>query len=128
MGGPAKKEATYTDLFDIPEDMIGEIISGELHTMPKPSPKHSMVVSSLVRFAGCKSLSIKGNPARIECCVIGKDRHDVERPTRCIDRIMHSVVRPRPLKCRHRSEMRLLPSPRVVTNAKGNTRAPVRVN
>ena len=47
MGDGAKKEATYTDLFDIPENMIGEIINGELHTMPRPSPKHSMVVSSL---------------------------------------------------------------------------------
>lgn len=47
MGNPVKKEATYTDLFDLPENMIGEIINGDLHTMPRPSPKHSMVVSSL---------------------------------------------------------------------------------
>jgi Uma2 family endonuclease len=47
MGAPAKREATYADLFDIPDHMIGEIINGELHSMPRPSPKHAMVVSSL---------------------------------------------------------------------------------
>lgn len=47
MDDPVKKEATYPDLFDIPENRIGEIINGELHTMPRPSPRHAMAVSSL---------------------------------------------------------------------------------
>lgn len=47
MGEIAKKEATYNDLLGIPENRIGEIINGELYTVPRPSPRHSMVVSSL---------------------------------------------------------------------------------
>ncbi len=47
MGQPTEKKATYTDLYDIPENMIGEIIDGELHTMPRPSPRHAKITSEL---------------------------------------------------------------------------------
>ncbi len=47
MGEAAEKKATYDDLYDIPENMIGEIIDGELHTMPRPSPKHAKITSEL---------------------------------------------------------------------------------
>ena len=47
MGEPAEKKATYDDLYDIPENMIGEIIDGELHVHPRPSPKHAKVSSDL---------------------------------------------------------------------------------
>ncbi|MBF0119059.1 MAG: Uma2 family endonuclease [Desulfobacterales bacterium] len=38
---PIKINATYKDLYTIPENMIGEIIDGELFAMPRPSYKHS---------------------------------------------------------------------------------------
>ncbi len=47
MAEPAKKNATYDDLYGIPDTMIGEIIDGELHAMPRPSPKHAKVTSDL---------------------------------------------------------------------------------
>jgi Uma2 family endonuclease len=47
MADTAKKEAVYDDLFEIPENMIGEIISGELNVSPRPSPRHSHAVSVL---------------------------------------------------------------------------------
>ena len=47
MGLPAKRSFTYEDLYDLPENVTGEIIDGELHTMPRPSPKHSNVSSGL---------------------------------------------------------------------------------
>jgi Uma2 family endonuclease len=47
MATPAKKNATYDDLYRIPDTMIGEIIDGELHAMPRPSPKHAKVASDL---------------------------------------------------------------------------------
>lgn len=47
MGEPAESKATYDDLRDIPETMVGEIIDGELHTLPRPSPKHAKVASEL---------------------------------------------------------------------------------
>ncbi|MBF0226618.1 MAG: Uma2 family endonuclease [Desulfobacterales bacterium] len=41
------KTANYEDLYKIPENMIGQIINGELITMPRPSLRHSNVVSSI---------------------------------------------------------------------------------
>ena len=43
----AKKEAAYDDLYTIPEDMVGEIINGELIAAPRPSRRHVNAVSSL---------------------------------------------------------------------------------
>lgn len=47
MAEPAKKNASYEDLHHIPENMIGEIVNGELHAMPRPSPRHAKVSSDL---------------------------------------------------------------------------------
>lgn len=47
MSDPANKLATYEDLYNIPENMIGEIISGELIATPRPAPRHMNVVTSL---------------------------------------------------------------------------------
>jgi Uma2 family endonuclease len=47
MTEPAIKKAIYEDLFDIPENMTGEIINGELIVTPRPSRRHSIVASSL---------------------------------------------------------------------------------
>ncbi len=43
----AKKEATYDDLYHIPEHMTGEIIDGELIVSPRPARRHVEVASSL---------------------------------------------------------------------------------
>ena len=32
------KFATYEDLFDLPENLVGEIIHGQLITQPRPAP------------------------------------------------------------------------------------------
>ncbi|MEM5788171.1 MAG: Uma2 family endonuclease [Syntrophobacteraceae bacterium] len=47
MPDPAKKKATYEDLYGIPENMTGEIIDGELILTPRPSRKHVIVSSYL---------------------------------------------------------------------------------
>jgi len=47
MAAPAKKEATYDDLYRIPENMTGEIIDGELIVTPRPAWRHIYVSSSL---------------------------------------------------------------------------------
>ncbi|MDR3554212.1 MAG: Uma2 family endonuclease [Syntrophobacteraceae bacterium] len=47
MSEPAKKKATYEDLFSVPENMIGEIIDGELVLQPRPSPKHMNAIKAL---------------------------------------------------------------------------------
>ncbi len=40
MSEPAKKKATYDDLYNTPENMTGEIIDGELIVSPRPSIDH----------------------------------------------------------------------------------------
>lgn len=47
MSEPAKEIATYDDLYSIPENMIGEIINGELIVTPRPSPRHAQAISAL---------------------------------------------------------------------------------
>jgi Uma2 family endonuclease len=47
MSEPAKKKATYEDLFNIPENMTGEIIDGELIVSPRPSRKHGYSATAL---------------------------------------------------------------------------------
>ncbi|MEY2340566.1 hypothetical protein AB4090_00450 [Acidithiobacillus sp. IBUN Pt1247-S3] len=43
----AHRYATYEDLLDLPENVVGEIIAGELHTHPRPAPAHAQASSSL---------------------------------------------------------------------------------
>ncbi|PKM37820.1 MAG: hypothetical protein CVV06_03810 [Gammaproteobacteria bacterium HGW-Gammaproteobacteria-10] len=45
MNQPALREATYEDLFDLPEHIIGEIINGQLMTQPRPAPRHALAAS-----------------------------------------------------------------------------------
>lgn len=40
MAEPARKRAIYEDLYDIPENMTGEIIDGELIVSPRPAVEH----------------------------------------------------------------------------------------
>jgi len=47
MGSEAKKFATYEDLMRLPDSLVGEIISGELITSPRPTAEHSHASSSL---------------------------------------------------------------------------------
>ncbi len=47
MTATAQKFATYEDLFDLPENIIGQIIHGQLITQPRPAPKHALASSSL---------------------------------------------------------------------------------
>ena len=47
MSQPGKSTACYGDLFDLPENLVGEIINGELHTHPRPAPKHARADSVL---------------------------------------------------------------------------------
>jgi len=41
------KPATYEDLFDLPENLVGEIVNGRLVTHPRPAPRHARAYSSL---------------------------------------------------------------------------------
>ena len=49
MSLPAKKaapSATYADLVALPENLVGEILAGELVVSPRPAPRHARAASS----------------------------------------------------------------------------------
>ncbi|MDG4551973.1 MAG: Uma2 family endonuclease [Candidatus Contendobacter sp.] len=47
MTATAGKFATYEDLFDLPDNVVGEIIHGQLITHPRPAPKHAVASSAI---------------------------------------------------------------------------------
>ena len=47
MNDPAKRKAGYEDLLTLPNNVVGEILNGQLHTSPRPSPRHALAYSSL---------------------------------------------------------------------------------
>ena len=47
MPHPQKRPAEYADLFSLPDNLVGEIIGGELYTHPRPAPRHARASSSL---------------------------------------------------------------------------------
>ena len=44
---PQRKPATYQDIIDLPENLVGEIIDGELYVQPRPAPRHARPSSLL---------------------------------------------------------------------------------
>ena len=52
MSEPAKRRATYEDLYSIPENMTGEIVDGELIVYPRPAGKHVYAASALDKKIG----------------------------------------------------------------------------
>jgi Uma2 family endonuclease len=47
MAEPARKKATYEDLYAIPENAVGEIIEGDLYAHPRPAAAHIYAASAL---------------------------------------------------------------------------------
>ena len=47
MAHPAAKPATYADIVALPENLVGEIIAGELIVSPRPANPHARVASIL---------------------------------------------------------------------------------
>ncbi len=47
MPSVAGKQSTYRDLYDLPENVIGEIISGQVVATPRPGPRHAIAASAL---------------------------------------------------------------------------------
>ncbi len=44
--------AIYADLERLPETVVGEIIDGELHAHPRPSPRHALAASAIGGLIG----------------------------------------------------------------------------
>lgn len=61
MSAPARK-ATYADLEALPENVVGELLDGELFTMPRPSLRHACVASALGMDLGAPFQRGRGGP------------------------------------------------------------------
>lgn len=47
MAQPKARPATYADIEALPENMVGEILFGALHTHPRPAPRHARASTKL---------------------------------------------------------------------------------
>ena len=50
VGDPLRKRATYQDVLDAPDNMVAEVLDGELHLMPRPARRHTRSASTLGAF------------------------------------------------------------------------------
>ena len=56
-----KKDAVYADLYDIPENYVGEILGGELYAFPRPAYPHTFSASVLgAQITGPFQLGVNG--------------------------------------------------------------------
>jgi hypothetical protein len=56
-----KKDATYADLYSIPENYVGEILGGELYAFPRPAFPHAFSASALgVKIGGPFQFGVDG--------------------------------------------------------------------
>lgn len=62
MSLPAPRPARYEDLFDLPENVVGEIINGTLYTQPRPAGPHAFVASGLSADLGSPFGRGRGGP------------------------------------------------------------------
>lgn len=62
MANPAKRRATYADLRAVPDTLVAEILGGELHTHPRPSPRHARASSQLGARLGIAFGEGEGGP------------------------------------------------------------------
>src|SRR3954470_14599457 len=62
MGNPARRRAVYEDLFALPENVVGEIIDGELRVMPRPATPHAAAVTALGEELGPPFKRGRGGP------------------------------------------------------------------
>lgn len=62
MAEPALKEATYDDLFTIPEHHVGQILEGVLYSHPRPAFPHAQAASVLGEELGPPFKRGRGGP------------------------------------------------------------------
>lgn len=47
MSDAVTRPASYQDILALPEHLVGELLGGELHTHPRPAPRHARAYSAL---------------------------------------------------------------------------------
>ncbi|MBI5525857.1 MAG: Uma2 family endonuclease [Deltaproteobacteria bacterium] len=61
-GEPARRRATYADIETLPDNVVGEIVDGELIASPRPAIRHSGVTSRLGIIMGTPFEFGQGGP------------------------------------------------------------------
>jgi Uma2 family endonuclease len=59
---PVRRFATYADLLKAPDGLVAEIVDGELHTSPRPAPRHAVAASELGAELGPPFSRGRGGP------------------------------------------------------------------
>lgn len=62
MAHPLPSPATYEDLLQVPEHLVAELLHGQLHTNPRPAPRHARASSLLGIEVGGPYDQGKGGP------------------------------------------------------------------
>src|SRR4051794_30234950 len=62
MADPARRRATYEDLFSLPEHVVGEIIDGELRVQPRPANPHAAAATAIGEELGPPFKRGRGGP------------------------------------------------------------------
>lgn len=62
MAARVQQHATYEDLARLPENMVGELIDGELYASPRPGGPHANAASGLAFFLGPSFHFGRGGP------------------------------------------------------------------
>jgi len=59
---PVKRSASYQDLLQLPEHVVGEIVDGDLHVSPRPAPRHASAAAGLIEELGPPFKRGRGGP------------------------------------------------------------------
>lgn len=49
---PFDRPATYDDLVELPDNLVAEIVDGELHASPRPAPRHAVAETGIGSLLG----------------------------------------------------------------------------
>jgi Uma2 family endonuclease len=59
---PLDRAATYEDLLQLPDHLVAEIVGGELHATPRPSPRHARAATRISNRLGPAFDEGRGGP------------------------------------------------------------------
>jgi len=59
---PFDRAATYDDLVKLPENLVAEIVGGELHASPRPAPRHAVAYARTTGLLASAFDSGRGGP------------------------------------------------------------------
>jgi Uma2 family endonuclease len=59
---PFDRRATYEDLVALPDNLVAEIVDGELHASPRPAPRHAIAEAAIGALVGAPFHFGRGGP------------------------------------------------------------------